>query len=164
MPWLLKTEPDCYSIDDLKRDRRTWWDGVRNYQARNFMRDQMRVGDEVLFYHSSAEPPGVAGVARVSKSAKPDPTALDPKDDHFDPKATTEQPIWTTIEIEFVRRFDELLSLERLRGRADLAGLPLLARGQRLSVQPVSPEHFAIILSLAEGVSRRGKAKTDAKR
>jgi predicted RNA-binding protein with PUA-like domain len=158
MPWLMKTEPETYSIDDLARDGRTWWNGVRNYQARNFMRDAMRLGDPVLVYHSSAEPPGVAGLARVSGAAKPDPTALDPQDPHFDPKATKANPIWVMVEIEFVERFEAVLPLARLRAEPKLEGLALLARGQRLSIQPVSDAHFRTILALARRVATRPPA------
>ncbi len=149
MPWLVKTEPETYSIDDLKRERRTRWDGVRNYQARNTMRDLMQVGDEVLIYHSNAEPPGVVGLARVSGPAAPDRTALDPTSPYHDPKATEREPIWLAIELAFVERFPRLVPLEEIRATPALRDMPLLARGQRLSVQPVSPEAFATILRMA---------------
>lgn len=158
MPWLMKTEPETYSIDDLARDGRTWWNGVRNYQARNFMRDAMRLGDPVLVYHSSSEPPGVAGLARVSAAAKPDPTALDPEDPQFDPKATKADPIWAMVEIAFVERFEAVLPLARLRAEPKLEGLALLARGQRLSIQPVSEAHFRTILALASRAATRPPA------
>jgi len=146
--WLLKSEPNCYGIDDLKRDKQTGWDGVRNYQARNLMRDQMHVGDLALFYHSSAEPTGVAGVAKVVGPARPDPTALDPKNDHFDPKATAKDPIWMLVDVAFVAKFPKFVSLDDLRNEDRLQGIMVLARGSRLSVQPVSPEHFKIICEL----------------
>jgi predicted RNA-binding protein with PUA-like domain len=162
MPWLMKTEPETYSIDDLARDGRTWWEGVRNYQARNFMRDAMRIGDPVLVYHSSAEPPGVAGLASVSAAAKPDLTALDPKDPHFDPKATKADPIWAMVEIAFVERFAEVIPLAALRAEAKLEGLALLARGQRLSIQPVSEAHFRTIVALAKraGATRNASPRS----
>jgi predicted RNA-binding protein with PUA-like domain len=149
--WLVKTEATCYSIDDLKRDRRTGWSGVRNYQSRNFMRDGMNRGDLVLFYHSSGAKPeetGVAGIAKVAKEAHADPTALDRKDSHFDPKSTQENPIWVMVELEFVEKFPAVVSLKKLKAMKELAGLPLLQPGQRLSVQPVSPQHFRVIRKL----------------
>jgi predicted RNA-binding protein with PUA-like domain len=147
--WLMKSEPGAYSIDDLKRDRKTGWSGVRNYQARNFMRDDMIVGDQVLFYHSNAEPSGVAGIAMVSKKAHPDPTALNPKDMHYDPKATKENPIWMMVEIKFVEKFPEILPLPKLRANPRLKGLLLLRPGQRLSVMPVEKAHFEMIRKMA---------------
>lgn len=147
--WLLKTEPEVYSIDDLKRDGETCWDGVRNYQARNTMRDDMKVGDEVFFYHSNADPTGIAGIAKVSKAGHDDVTALDPNDVHYDPKATSEKPIWSRVNVKFVRKFPRVITLDELKPIKELTGLPLLQRGQRLSVQPVSAAHFEIIKALA---------------
>jgi predicted RNA-binding protein with PUA-like domain len=152
--WLMKSEPESYSIHDLAAEptRTTFWDGVRNYQARNFMR-AMKVGDGVLFYHSSADPPAVAGTAVVAKEAHPDFTALDPKDHHYDPKATRENPIWEMVEIKFERAFDQPIPLDVLRATPGLKGMELLRRGSRLSVQPVSKEHFEIVLKLADKVA-----------
>lgn len=144
--WLVKTEPDVYSIDDLKKDRTTGWDGVRNYQARNFMRDDMRKGDEVLVYHSNADPPAIVGLAVVSREGHPDPTALDPDDPHFDPKSDPAAPRWIQVELRFKRKFRHPLTLPELREDAALTGMPLLQRGQRLSVQPVQPAHLDHIL------------------
>jgi predicted RNA-binding protein with PUA-like domain len=155
MPWLIKTEPDCYSIDDFAREKRTRWTGVRNFQARNFMRDGMKVGDPILFYHSSCEPPGVAGLARVSAAADWDCTALDPKDQHFDAKATKENPIWMAVEVAFVRKFAGLVDLATLRSTKGLEKMALLQRGQRLSVLPVTEAEYAAVLALAEGKPRR---------
>ena len=146
--WVLKSEPDCYSIDDLKRDGRTGWDGVRNYQARNIMRDDMKIGDLALFHHSSAEPTGVAGVAEIVGEARPDPTALDPANDHFDEKATEENPIWMLVDVRFVAKFRSVVSLESMKKDERLDGMMLLARGSRLSVQPVSEKHFAVVCEL----------------
>ncbi len=143
--WLVKSEPDCYSIDDLKRDGRTCWDGVRNYQARNFMRDEMKVGQGVLYHHSSADPPGIVGVARICREGYGDHTALDPTADHYDPKASRDNPIWFMVDLEFVEKFPRVLTMKELKERPDLEGLPLLQRGQRLSVMPVDPKHFEII-------------------
>jgi len=148
--WLMKSEPGCYSIDDLKRDKKTHWDGVRNYQARNFMRDDMEVGDPVLFYHSGAEPPGVAGLARVCKKAYPDSTALNPKDSHFDPKATPDNPIWMRVDLEFVEKFPHLVPLQALRAHPKLRSMLVLKRAQRLSVQPVEKDHFEIIRKMGK--------------
>jgi predicted RNA-binding protein with PUA-like domain len=146
--WLMKSEPTCYSIDDLARDRVTGWSGVRNYQVRNFMRDDMRVGDIAFFYHSSAEPTGVAGVVRIASAAKPDLTALDPKDDHYDPKSTPEEPIWLLVDVEFVAKLPKFVTLADLKAESKLAGLAVTQRGSRLSVQPVSAEHFAVIAKM----------------
>jgi len=147
--WLLKSEPDSYSIDDLKRDGKTSWDGVRNYQARNFMRDDMKAGDEALFYHSGAEPPGVVGIARVCKEAYPDATAFDKNDSHFDSKSKKESPTWMAVEIEFVKKFLRIVSLDVLKTTKDLEGMAVLQRGQRLSVQPVEAKHFQVIKKLS---------------
>lgn len=147
--WLVKSEPDEYSIDDLARDGRTGWDGVRNHQARNYMRDAMRSGDVVLFYHSNADPAGVVGVARVCGPARPDATALDRKSPYHDRRATRENPIWMLVDIEFVEKFPRVVTLAELKQAKELAGMALLQRGQRLSVMPVAPQHAAHILSLA---------------
>jgi predicted RNA-binding protein with PUA-like domain len=140
--WLMKTEPDTFSIEDLERKRHEPWDGVRNYQARNYMRDQMRKGDLVLIYHSSANPTGVAGVAKVYTEGHPDNTAWDPDNKHFDPKSSPENPIWFRVEVEFVERFPEVIPLEVLKKDPALEGMLVTKRGMRLSVQPVSQEHF----------------------
>lgn len=145
--WLMKSEPNTYSIDDLARDGRTHWDGVRNYQARNFMRDEMKVGDGVLFYHSNANPPGVAGIARVVREGYPDNTAQDPNSKYFDPKASPEDPRWFMVDIEFVEKFDELVPLETLRQTPGLEEM-LVTKKSRLSVQPVRPEEFEIVVGL----------------
>lgn len=145
--WLMKSEPGSYSITDLERDGTTSWEGVRNYQARNFMRDDMRVGDGVLFYHSNASPPGVAGIARVARTAYPDPTARDPESHYFDEAASEEDPRWYMVDIEFVERFAELVPLAALR---DVPGLEemLVNRRSRLSIQPVTEREFEIVRGL----------------
>ena len=148
--WLLKSEGSCYSIDDLKRDKKTAWTGVRNYQARNFMRDDMKVGDSVLFYHSSSKPTGIYGIARVEQNAHPDETALDPTDDHYDPKATRENPIWYCVDISFVKKFQEPIPLDAIKFDPRLEGMVLTQKGSRLSVQPVSEKHFKIIENMAQ--------------
>jgi predicted RNA-binding protein with PUA-like domain len=147
--WLLKSEPETYGIDHLARDRRTRWDGVRNYRARNFLRDQMHVGDGVLFYHSSCEPPGVAGIARVCSEPYPDPTQFDPKSPYHDPDSKREEPRWFVVDVEVVRKLDELLPLAFLREQKALDGMALLQKGQRLSVQPVKPAEWRHVLKLA---------------
>lgn len=149
--WLLKSEPDCFSIDDLAKAPRqtTFWDGVRNYQARNFMRDDMQVGDGVLYYHSSATPAAVVGTATVVRAGYPDHTAWDPKSDHFDPKASPENPIWQMVDIRLEEIFPRPLPLEELRAVAALKRMELLKQGSRLSVQPVRPEEFELIVRLA---------------
>ncbi len=148
--WLMKSEPDVYSIDDLARDGKTMWDGVRNYQARNFMRDSMQVGDFVFYYHSNAEPSGIAGIAKVAGKAYPDPTAFDKKDVHFDPKSKKDAPTWYLVDLVFVKKFKRFLSLEDLKKTAGLDGMLLLQKGSRLSVQPVSEKHWKLILNSSE--------------
>lgn len=149
--WLLKSEPDCFSIQDLAaaKSQTTYWDGVRNYQARNFMRDDMRPGDHVLYYHSSAEPPAVVGTATIVKPGYPDHTAQDKSGDHYDPKHTAANPIWYMVDIKLGEIFPRLLPLEELRGVAALADMELLKRGSRLSVQPVRKTEFDAIVKLA---------------
>ena len=145
--WLMKSEPQVYSWDNLNDDGSTHWDGVRNYQARNIMRDQMAIGDLVLFYHSNCKPPHVAGVAKVSKEGYPDFTAQDPNSKYFDEKATPENPRWIMVDIEAIKGMQPV-GLPELRANPSLEGMPLLQRGQRLSVQPVSAEHFAIVCKM----------------
>lgn len=147
--WLMKSEPDVYSIDDLRRDGFSPWEGVRNYQARNFMRDNMRVGDYVLFYHSNAKPPGIAGVGRVSRESYPDFTATDPDSKYFDPKTDPEKPRWMMVDVAFVAKFDELLPLQQLKDDPELSEMLVVQRGQRLSVQPVVQADFERVLFLA---------------
>jgi predicted RNA-binding protein with PUA-like domain len=149
--WLVKTEPESYSIDDLAAEpkKTTFWSGVRNYQARNFMRDSMRRGDQVLFYHSNADPPAVVGVAEVVREGYPDHTSWDEHDHHFDPKSTPANPRWFMVDLKFVRKFKRPLSLAELRTVPALKNMELLRTGSRLSVQPVSANEFAAILKLA---------------
>lgn len=140
--WLMKSEPEVFSIDDLARDRSAAWEGVRNYQARNFMRDDMKKGDLVLFYHSNATPPGVAGVAKVVRESYPDHSAWDAKSEYFDPKSTPETPVWMMVDVEFVERFAAVVALDELKAAPELEGMLVTQRGQRLSVQPVEAAHF----------------------
>ena len=144
--WLMKSEPDEFSIDDLARAPRhsTAWFGVRNYQARNFMRDQMQIGDQVLFYHSSCAEPGVAGLAKVCARAYPDETQFDRNSKYYDAKATRDKPRWVNVEVKFVKK-TRLLGLAELRQRKELAGMRLLARGNRLSITPVDPDEWKFI-------------------
>jgi predicted RNA-binding protein with PUA-like domain len=147
--WLIKSEPDVYSIDDLARDGKTAWDGVRNYQARNSMRDDMAIGDLVLFYHSNAKPPGVAGVARVCTEPYPDATQFDPKSKYYDASATKEEPRWQLVDVEHVEKIDPIVSLDTLKANAGpLDGMMAIKRGVRFSVQPVDKAHFAHVLKL----------------
>jgi predicted RNA-binding protein with PUA-like domain len=150
--WLMKTEPSDFSIDDLKKARgqTTSWDGVRNYQARNFMRE-MRVGDEVLVYHSNADPPVVVGVATVIREAYPDHTAFDRKDEHYDSGSTPEDPRWYMVDIRLKQKFKRQLSLRELRELKGLSRMELLRKGSRLSVQPVRAEEWNIILGKTKG-------------
>ena len=147
--WLMKSEPDEFSIDDLARapKKSTAWFGVRNYQARNFMRDQMQTGDQVLFYHSSCETPGIAGIAEVSKRAYPDETQFDAKSKYYDPKATRENPRWVHVDVRFVKK-TRLVPLAELREHRELANMRLLQRGNRLSITPVDPTEWAAIMAL----------------
>lgn len=147
--WLMKSEPSDVSIDDLALfpDQTVDWYGVRNYQARNFMRDQMKVGDGVLFYHSNCAEPGIAGLAEVSRLAYPDRLQFDPKHRYFDPKATPEKPRWFNVDVKLVRK-TRLLSLKELRANPQLANLRILQRGNRLSITPVDPRDWETILLL----------------
>ncbi len=148
--WLMKSEPDVFSFQDLMRAKKstTGWEGVRNYQARNFMRE-MRVSDHVLYYHSSTALTGIVGIARVVREAYPDPIQFDANSDYFDPKSTPENPRWFQVDVQGVLEFPSLVSLEKMRQDAKLDGLKLLQKGSRLSVQPVSATHWKHILKLA---------------
>ena len=147
--WLMKSEPKVFSIQALAQKRTSLWDGVRNYQARNFMTQDMKPGDLILFYHSSCEPPGVAGIAKVAKAAVPDPSQFNKKSEYYDAKAKPDKPIWFCVEVAFVREFKKLLPLEKIRLAKNLQDLLLLKRGQRLSIQPLTPQQFSFVLQLA---------------
>ena len=153
--WLMKSEPEVYSIDDLKKDRSTGWDGVRNYQARNFLRDEIKIDDRVLFYHSNGKPPGVAGVARVCGGGEPDPTAFNPKSDYYDPQSSKDKPRWFLVDVEFVEKFSQLVSLDLLKETAGLKEMEVIRRGSRLSVQPVTRAQFDIVVSLGRRKARQ---------
>lgn len=148
--WMMKSEPDAFSIDDLERVGTEPWNGVRNYQARNFMRDGMRVGDGVMFYHSNCKVPGIAGLARVASIAYPDETQFDPKSHYFDEKATREQPRWFLVDVAFERKLRRVIPLEEIKRHADDLGegFALTARGSRLSVFPVTAAQWKLLLSL----------------
>lgn len=150
--WLFKSEPNAFSFEDLKKmPRKTdHWDGVRNYQARNFMRDEVSVGDSVLFYHSSCKEPGVVGLAEVTREAYPDHTAWDPKSHYYDPKSTADNPRWFMVDITYKWKFSTMVTLKAIKANPALATMKLVQRGQRLSVQPVSREAFETILKMAE--------------
>jgi predicted RNA-binding protein with PUA-like domain len=148
--WLIKSEPNLYSIADLRRDGHTCWDGIRNYQARNFMRDDMRVGDELFFYHSSTQPMGIYGVARVVREAYPDHTAFDPSDKHYDPKSDPANPAWMMVDVGYVGTFKAPITLATLKQTPKLEKMLVIQRGSRLSVQPVTPEEWGIVLRLGE--------------
>ncbi len=142
--WLMKSEPDAYSIDALAKDKVTAWTGVRNFQARNFMRDQMALGDQAFFYHSNCDPPGIVGIAEVAKLAYPDETQFNKKSDYFEPKATRDKPVWFHVDVKFMRKVP-IVPLEELRKHKALANMRILQRGNRLSITPVDPREWAFI-------------------
>ena len=146
--WLMKSEPDAFSIDDLKRKKREPWDGVRNYQARNFMRDGMRVGDQVFFYHSNCAEPGIVGIARIATDAYPDPTQVDPKNAHFDAASSRDNPRWVLVDVAFVRKLKRTITLKELQALPSLAEMALVRKGNRLSVMPVTAAEWKTILDL----------------
>lgn len=148
--WLMKSEPEAFSIDDLKRraPKAEGWDGVRNYQARNMMRDQMQVGDLAFFYHSNAKPSGIAGIMQISKQAYPDPTQFDPNSKYYDPTATPDNPRWFMVGVTFKQKFGQLISLEELKQHPGLANMPLMRRGNRLSIMPVTEAEWGVILGM----------------
>ncbi|MBA4696212.1 MAG: EVE domain-containing protein [Legionella sp.] len=145
--WLMKSEPSCFSIDDLQRapKQTTSWDGVRNYQARNFMYRDMAIGDGVFFYHSNCNPPGIVGIAEVCSDPYPDHTAFDPKSDHPDPKSTPENPRWFMVDVKFKEKFQDIISLESLKSFSTLEQMPLLRKGNRLSILPVTEKEWRFI-------------------
>lgn len=153
--WLFKSDSDCYSINDLQSalNQTTSWDGVRNYQARNFMRDEMKIGDLGFFYHSG-KLPEIAGIVKIVKESYPDHTAQDPENDHYDPSATPENPRWYMVDVQLVRVFHPTIPRNLLRLQLELSGMELLKAGSRLSIQPVSQEHFNIIIRLADEIQK----------
>jgi len=148
--WLMKSEPHVYSYDDLVSDGSTHWDGVRNYQARNFMRDDMKLGDLILYYHSNTKPPHIAGIAKICKEGYPDFTSFDPDSKYFDEKSTPENPRWIMVDIEPVMKLEEPISLQEVKENPLLQGMLLVKKGQRLSIQPVEESDFSTILKIAK--------------
>ncbi len=146
--WLIKSEPETYGIDHLARDKKTAWEGVRNFLARNYMRDQMHIGDTVLFYHSSCKVPGIYGLAKVASAPYPDASQYDKKGHYFEPRATKEKPVWQLVDIAFVRKFPEPVTLPMLRAQKKLGRMALLQPGSRLSITPVTEAEFGVIESL----------------
>ncbi len=155
--WLMKSEPNCYSLQDLKKDKTEPWDGVRNYQARNFMRDNMKMGDLAFFYHSNCKTPHIAGVCKIAKESYPDHTAWDASEYacHFDPKSTPENPRWFMVDVEFVEEFPEILSLHELKENPALAEMQILKKGNRLSITPVSKFEFDEIMKMAKSKGKK---------
>lgn len=145
--WLLKSEPDSYSIDDLERDGKTHWNGVRNYQARNLLRDEIQKGDGVLYYHSNANPPGVVGLGEIVRAGYPDPSARDKKSDYYDPKASDEDPRWYMVDVGFKEKFSDVVGLPELKENSELSEM-VVTRRSRLSVQPVTPEEWKVVVKL----------------
>jgi predicted RNA-binding protein with PUA-like domain len=152
----MKCEPDAYTIDDLERDGTTSWEGVRNFQARNYMRDDMRVGDGVLFYASNADPSGVTGVAKIVKAGYPDPAAFDKSSPYYDERSDTSQPTWFMVDIGFVKNFHGTVPLETLKATKGLSKMVVTQKGSRLSVQPVTKEEFEIVLTLGKSARKPG--------
>ena len=148
--WLIKSEADAYSISDLKRDGVTPWDGVRNYQARNYMRDEMQIDDLALYYHSNAKPSGVTGIARVASKPHADVTQFDKSSKYYDAKSDPDDPRWILVDFEFVEKFDDIVALQKLKATPTLDGMLVLQRGQRLSIMPVERKHFDIVKKLAK--------------
>lgn len=146
--WLMKSEPSEYSIDHLKRDKVEHWDGVRNYQARNMMRDQMKIGDLAFLYHSNCDEIGIVGVMTVHKESYPDHTAFDPKDKHYDPKSDPDKPRWFMVDVKYKRKMKRVISLQELRETKGLEDMALVRKGNRLSVMPVSEDEWNLILTI----------------
>jgi predicted RNA-binding protein with PUA-like domain len=148
----MKSEPEVFSIDDLinAKNQTTFWDGVRNYQARNYIRDEMKVGDKVIFYHSNSEPPSAVGVCEIVKEAYPDFTAFDPDNPHYDPKSKKDSPTWFMVDIKFVKKFSHFVSINEMRENKKLQNMKLLQRGNRLSVMPLSKDEFNEIIKMGK--------------
>ena len=148
--WLIKSEEACYSIDDMKKDKKTAWSGIRNYQARNCILKDMKVGDSALFYHSNGKPSGAVGVVKVASKPYPDPTQFDKKDEHFDPKACKDKPIWYVVDVKFVKKFKNPVTLPQIKNDPKLKGIAVAQTGNRLSVMPISEKHYEYISSLGK--------------
>ena len=152
--WLMKSEPDVFGIDDLRMRQREHWDGVRNYQVRNMLRDDMQVGDLAFFYHSSCKEPGIVGVMKIVRAGYPDDSALNPEGKYYDPKHTLEQPRWYMVDVQFERAFQQVISLDELKTYPQLEDFALVRRGNRLSILPVTAEQWKFILGLEHRYSR----------
>ena len=155
--WLIKSEPDAFSIDDLRNapGKKDHWDGIRNYQARNFIRDEMKKGDLAFFYHSNCKPPGIVGICEIVSEAYPDHTAFDPNEKYFDPKSDPENPRWMMVDVKYRRKTRRMISLEEIKQHAErLEGFPLIRTGNRLSIMPVSKDHWEFILELEQANDR----------
>jgi predicted RNA-binding protein with PUA-like domain len=150
--WLMKSEPQVFSINDLEKsnNQTTFWDGVRNYQARNFIRDEMKVGDKLIFYHSNSEPPAAVGICEIVKEAYPDFTAFDSDNTHFDPKSKIDSPTWFMVDVKLIKKFSNTVSLELMRNNKKLVNMQLLKRGNRLSVMPITKSEFDEIVKLGK--------------
>jgi predicted RNA-binding protein with PUA-like domain len=148
--WLMKSEPDTYSIDDLAKKSPAMWEGCRNWTVRNFMKDEMEIGDMAFFYHSSCVPPGVVGTMEVVSKSYPDPTQFDPKSDYYDPKSSPDKPRWVVVDMKFVEKFPRMVTLAELREMPGLEKMLVNRRGQRLSVMPVTPEEWKIVSKAAK--------------
>ena len=146
--WLMKSEPNAYSIDDLQQEKTSMWEGCRNYQVRNLLRDQMRIGDLAFFYHSSAKPSGIVGAMKIVSDSYPDPTQYDPKSKYFDPKSSPLKPIWYVRDVEFVEKWSKILSIEELKKAPELEKLAAIQKGQRMSITPVTPKEWEKINEL----------------
>ena len=146
----MKSEPETYSIDTLKKEKKSLWDGIRNYQARNFMMKDMTIGDQVLFYHSNSKPPGIAGLAEISKPAQPDPTAFDKKSKYYDEKSTKENPRWHCVEVKYKSKLKNYVTLDEVRETKSLQSMMLIKKGSRLSIQPVTKKEFDIICKMGK--------------
>jgi predicted RNA-binding protein with PUA-like domain len=146
--WLMKSEPDAYSIDDLERDEREPWDGIRNYQARNMMRDDMKIGDEIFFYHSNCKEPGIVGIMKVASKPYPDPTQFDTRSKYYDPKSKKEDPRWILVDVKFVRKLDRTITLAEIKAAKGLDGLILTRKGNRLSIMPIEKQHWNKLLRM----------------
>jgi len=144
----MKSEPSAFSIDDLAKEKITHWDGVRNYQARNMMRDDMQIGDQVFFYHSNTTPPGIVGIMTIAKTSYPDFTAFDPESNYYDPKSTIDKPRWFMVDVKFKRKLKRMITLEELKVQAALSDLSLVRKGNRLSIIPVNKQQWGTILDL----------------
>ena len=146
--WLMKSEPDVYGIDDLKREKVDHWDGIRNYQVRNMIRDQMKKGDNAFFYHSSCEVPGIAGIMTIASDAYPDHTAFDSREKYFDPKSDADRPRWYMVEVRFKRKLKRVIPLAEIKERAELSDMPLVRKGNRLSIMSITEKQWRLVLEM----------------